>query len=461
MPKVTMNDMKFNSRKRETPKIKESYNYSYKKPIIEREEIIIPKKEEKIEHIQEEKINEYFKNKYSDRQKIRRTPHLKKDSNVFKKNIKIIFYFLVVFGLVYFIGNFFHKANITIIPKFQQITYENKQFIASKDLINGPIDFEITIRSDKKSKGIILSDSKEISVKAKGSITLFNEFSMNPQKLGAGTFIIDNDGKTYKIDNTVTIPGYKTNNGKIIPGQIITSITSFLPGESYNGKPKNFYVNSFKGTNKYSKIYGETQTPLSGGIAGEVYVLNDANKKTLDDIANTTFKDDLFKKVKTEIPSGYILYPNALTFSYKIDDNFSSKTPEAEVPIEGTLSVILIKEKGLIDNIIEMSLPNITKEELVGLKILDLDKLTFNFTNKDQIIEKDTNTIPFTLTGKVGALWSPDVDSIKSKLKGIHKDNVLPIFKEDKTIASAIVKISPPWKKYIPEDLRKINILIK
>ena len=67
-------------------------------------------------------------------------------------------------------------------------------------------------------KNVILTESKEVSIKASGTITLYNEFSMNPQKLVSGTFLVDDSGKTYKIDSVVTIPGYKLdNNKKVIP----------------------------------------------------------------------------------------------------------------------------------------------------------------------------------------------------------------------------------------------------
>ena len=420
------------------------------------------KKDKEIEKENESKIDEYFKSRSREKPRLHRTPQIKTKSKILHKPILIIFIVCVIVGGIYWGGNIFQKANITITSKHQIITYDNKQFVAGKDQGGNAIDFEIMITPDKKQESVILTDSKDVSIKAEGSVTLYNEFSANPQKLLAGTFLSDDSGKTYKTDAAVTIPGYtKDNNKIIIPGQVVVNISSFLAGDSYNGAPTDFYVNSFKGTTKYNKIYGKLESPISGGASGTVYMLDDINKKKIINIAESSFKNDLLKKVKAQVPPGYILYPRAMTFSYIIGDNILSKTPTAEVAISGVLSVVLLKEESLMDNIIKVSLPNIKGNELKEIKISDLSNLSFIFTNIDQLITKDMNSVSFALSGSVDAVWNPDIEILKTKLIGISKDNVLPIFGQDPGIASALVKISPPWQKYIPNNLSRINIITK
>ena len=454
--------MKMNRKRETTPKREAPIPVS--KPIQSEREFYYEetKKEKEIERIKEEKIDEYFKEKNRGVQRIGRTPQIKTRARIIHKPTIIIFIFCIIIGGIYWGGNIVEKADVTITAKHQLVTYNTKQFIASKDTTGNPVDFEIMIVSDKRTKNIILSDSKEVSTKAQGSITLYNEFSTNPIKLSSGTYTMDEGGKTYKVDSTVTIPGYKLDaDKKIIPGQTVANISSFLSGDAYNGEPKSFFITSFKGTAKYDKIYGKLKTALLGGAQGVVYTLNDANKTNIDNLAKTYLKEDLMKQVKAQVPPGYILYPDALTFSYKTDDNFISKNPDAEVPMEGTLSVVLLKEQSLIDNIIKISIPNITGDESKEIKISDLNKFVFNFTDANQVIMKEMTTVSFSLTGSVNAIWSPDVDVLKTKLLGVDKNKVLPVFREDKGIASALVKIFPSWKSYIPNDVSKINIIIK
>ncbi len=252
-----------------------------------------------------------------------------------------------------------------------------------------------------------------------------------------------------------------SQNKKIIPGQAVVEISSFLPGESYNGSPSDFYITSFKGTKKYHLIYGKLKSELVGGAYGIYYVLDNVDKTKIENIARTSLKDDLLNQVKILFPPGYVLYPNATSFSYVNSDSLVSKTPEAQIEIEGFLAVVLLDKESLFNKIVETSLPNISKDELNEIKILNLEGLSFNFVNKDQMITKDINSIPFSLTGDLNLIWEPNLEVLKVKLQNIHKDEVLSILRQDEGILSAIIKIFPPWKKYLPENLSKINIMIR
>lgn len=469
MARIILEDIRPNNGRRKIPlKEKEPIfsekiavqqnNYQPLKEKINREEI----KETEIEDKEKDyKLDEQTREKLIKRQRIERTPHLKNRRSVISKSVLTLFIIVLVCGGIYWGGDYFQKASVSLTAKHQLITYKNKQFLASKDTNTNAINFEIMIISDKKTKDIILTEPQEVSTKATGTITLYNESATTSQKISAGSFISDGDGKAYKIDSTVTIPGYKLdNNKKIIPGQVDAKITAFLAGDAYNGSPENFYITSFKKTTKYNKIYGKLKSPLSGGASGLVYVLNDKDKTNLLNIAQSSFKEDLLNKTKAQVPSGYILYPDAMSFSYKIDENVFSKTPETKVEMEGTMSAILLEEKSLLDNIIKVSLSTIKGDELKEITIPDLSKLTFSFANSEQVIEKNMNSVSFFLTGDLVAIWEPNIENLKNKLVGVKKDNVLQIFRQDPGISSAIVKIFPPWQKYIPENVMKINIMV-
>ncbi len=437
--------------------IKEEKIEEIKKEIKEKVEEKVKEKTEKKEGV----VEKYFKKKALERQRLQRTPQVKIEPPILHKTTLVIFIIMIITGGIYWGGEIFQKADVTITSKHQLITYNNKQFVALQDSNSDSINFEIMITSDKKLKNVTLTDSKNVSTKAEGSIILYNEFNANPQKLSAGTFLSDNNGKAYKTDKIVTIPGYKTDkNKKIIPGQISVDITAFLPGDAYNGSPTDFHINSFKDTTKYLKIYGKLKTPLAGGAIGLVYTLNDSDRSEINTMAELTYKEDFLNQVKALVPPGYILYPNALSFTYKIGDNISSKTPNTDIEIDETLSVVLLKEKSLVDNIIKISLPNIKSDETKEIKISDLNNLAFNFTNKDQLITKDISSVSFALSGDINAIWNPDVELLKTKLTGINKNDVSSIFRQDHGIASALVKIFPPWQKYVPDDISKINVVV-
>lgn len=389
--------------------------------------------------------------------RISRNPHLPRK----KRTIGILFSRILLLSLflgIIFLGSLlFEKVSITITKKHQIFNLENESFIGLKEL-DSKVPFEIMIVSDQKSENINFSEGKEVSLKAQGEIVLYNEYSKTPEKLVVNTYISDENGKVYLLDKGVSIPGYTEKEGKIIPGEVIVSATSFLPGESYNGNLTSFTINAYKNTPKFKKIYGKSTKDFSGGAIGLYYSLNKKDIENLKNIALNNLKESLIKKVDSLIPKEYIFYPSAYNFSYKINENTLSPTMNGKVDISGVLSVVILKEKELKEEIIRNKITKITEKELQSIEIQGMDKLVFGFVDSNQTITKDLNSISFYLKGILDFIWNPDVASLRNNLFNTPRENIETIFKNDIGVGNTDVKIFPPWKKTLPSDKSKIKI---
>ena len=456
MNKRILEDIKF---KNTTPKIltpKENVDIKsvpISKPIVASISSIqnIPESANKYEFLKKKKpIQSYTK-------RISETPQMR-GSKPFNKNILYLFIFALLIGSFYLFSTVFFEANITIVPKNQSFELKDESFTSSK---KNDIPFEVMIVEDTLSKDVILTSSKEVADKAQGEITLFNEYAKTAQKITAGSFVADEAGKSYKIDKTILIPGYTlSKENKIIPGQIVVGITSFIAGEAYNGSPTSFYVTSFKSTDKYKKIYGKLKTSLSGGMAGLVYVV-DENEKALALKNVSKSEERLMLKLDALVPQGYILYPNAVNFSYDVVSDEYSKTPNTKLDVKGTLAAFLLKETDLTSVLINKVLPDISEKEKTEILKPELLGLSFSFVDKNQTINKDTDSFDFKLKGNMILNWSPNINELKSLLLGKNKNEVPDIFKTDPGIKSASVSIIPFWSKILPDVAEKINIIIK
>lgn len=417
-------------------------------------------KKQPIEIIKEKEISKYEflkkkKEMSSSTQRITQTPIMPGSKRPFNKTILFFFILSILFGAYYLLSNVFLRANITITPKTKIFNIANEKFTASK---KNNVPFEVMIVGENVYKDVVLTSTKNATDKAKGEITLYNEYSSKIEKIPAGSFISDEKGKTYKTDTTVSIPPYKLDKLKvIIPGQIKVGITAFLTGEIYNGSPSSFSINSFKGTTKYTKIYGRLKTPLTGGLAGLVYFMDDQEKA--DVLSNSDlFKGELLRKLNASVPAGYILYPNAVNYSYNFADQIVSKTPNLKLAIKANLSAFLVKKSDFSDLVINKLLPGISPRERAEIVDPDLSLLSFNFTNNNQVINKETESFDFELTGNVTVNWKPEIDKLKDLVIGKNKEEVLSIFKDDPGILKASVKIIPFWSKKLPNKIQNINI---
>lgn len=389
------------------------------------------------------------------------SPRIKGKSGGIKKSYIVILAIVLLVGGIYWISDLFQNAHISIIAKRSSFTLDHVQLSASSNE-STPIAFELMIVSNEEYKDVVLNESQNVSTKGKGVITLFNENSTKPQNLLIHTFLADEKGKTYQTDNAISIPGYKLDKDKnIIPGQVDADITAFLAGDAYNGTPEKLTITGFKGTAKEKKIYAKLKIPITGGAQGLVYALGPNEKGTITAFAQSTFKSNLLKKVTAEVPEGYILYPNAMEFSYHTDVDTLFPTKTAKVKTSGTISSIIINKSDLYHAIIKNQLSSVTENELKEISIPDLSSLAFNFTNKDQSIAKDIKSISFNITGTINAIWSPDISTLQSSVVGVPKGNLVPIFKSDPGIVSASARIFPPWQSHLPNDISKIHISVK
>lgn len=393
--------------------------------------------------------------------KISRSPHLPIKNKKLSISKVLIFFLIIsmVVGLVYLFSTILLKVNIVITPKSKIFELKHQKLVAGN--AKSQIPFEVMIVSDSEYRDIVLTNSKEVSEKAKGEIILYNEYSVNKQKILSGSYISDEKGKAYKIDSSIYIPGYTLDKSKkIIPGQVSVGITAFLPGDTYNGNPELLNFNSYKNTDKYKKIYGKIKTKLDGGTIGLVYMLGDNEK---EEILNKSFsfKEKLIRKLSAQVPLGYILYPDATNYSCIINDNTYSKTPNYKIEIKCNLTAMLLKENELSDSIINLMLPNIDEKEKREILPPTLSVLSLNFPDKTEVIYKDIQNLNFELSGNLSINWSPNIEEIKEILKSKNKDDVSVIFKSDPGILSAKMNIIPFWSKVLPSDVKNINIIIK
>ncbi|MDD5083331.1 MAG: hypothetical protein PHT88_00140 [Candidatus Moranbacteria bacterium] len=101
--------------------------------------------------------------------------------------------------------------------------------------------------------------------KARGSVTIYNEFSADKQTLVASTRLMSQDGKVFRLLSGVTVPGMTTVGDKIEPGVIEAVVTADQPGQEYNVGPTTFTVPGFEGSPKFSKFYAKSSKAMTGG----------------------------------------------------------------------------------------------------------------------------------------------------------------------------------------------------
>lgn len=378
--------------------------------------------------------------------------------NYIKNKSRYMLWFVAFVSVLFCVFAFsfvFSKAEVKINPKVKDIVL-NQNLSASEDSNDNDIlFFDLVKINEEESKNIQANGEKDVSEKATGSVLIFNTFSSSPQALNIDTRLEGSNGKIYKTQTKIVVPGMSKNN---TPGSVEVKIYAADAGEEYNSPPLDFKIFGFKGTSKYSKFYGRSKGDIVGGLKGKVPAIADADKVNVVNDLKNALQAKLLQKA-TDHPSEFVLFKDAVFISLD-DSNILStynKDNSATFTLKGTLFGILFNEKEITRKIAEN---NIDKYDGSDIYIPNIGDLTFSLSNKENILFDNIKNIDFNLSGSMKIVWKIDVDKFTTVLLNKSKKDFSQILSEYPNINSAVLTLSPFWKMSLPNKVEKIKVVV-
>jgi len=372
-------------------------------------------------------------------------------------------WFVALISIVFLLFAFsylFSGAKVTINPKMQDLSL-NENLSAIKNSNAGGLSFDLVVISGEENKEIQGGEEKDVSDKAKGVVIIYNSFGISSQALSVNTRLEGSNGKIYKTDAKITVPGMAQNE---TPGSVEVGIYAENAGEEYNSDPLDFKILGFKGTSKYTKIYARSKGKIEGGLKGKVRQISDIEKTDTLNELKTTLQAKLFKKVADQIPDGFILFKDA-AFLNVDEETILPASTEGMVPIniKGTFYGFLFDEKKLTKEIIKT---NVDKYDGSEVYIPNIKDLSFSLptgqaglSNKE-ISFNDVKEISFNLSGASKIVWKIDTEKLITDLLGKRKKDFNQVLSQYSNIDSADLVIKPAWKMSFPDKTKDINIIV-
>lgn len=349
----------------------------------------------------------------------------------------------------------FSSAKISINPKTQDIAL-NENFSASSEAQNGTLFFDMVVISGEEKETIQAAEEKEVSERAEGVAVIFNSFSSASQKLAIDTRLLGSNGKIYKTKGVVTVPGMEGSTA----GSVEIGIYASEAGEEYNSGPLDFNIVGFKGTPKYDKfkVRTKTGTEIKGGFKGMAPVVSVEEKTEAIASLKTALSAKLLQKATDQIPDGFILFKDAIFLNTSDADVSSLYNTDKSMTLglKGTLYGILFSEQKLTKKIAENSIP---KYDGSDLYIPDIRSLKFSLTSQNAAFD-DLKNISFNLSGPAKFVWKVDENQLAGALLGLPKKDFIGVLSKYQNIESASLKVNPPWRSSIPEEIKDVKIIV-
>jgi hypothetical protein len=353
---------------------------------------------------------------------------------------------VIVIGLAIF--SLFGGATLTYVPRVDNLTFDQDIFPATKDAdtADGKLPYSVIQLSGDKSAQAPASGSTQVSVKAQGTILVYNTGS-TAQKLIATTRFATSDGKIYRTPTALNVPA---------KGQITATIVADQPGADYNIDLSDFTIPGLKGSPQYSAVYGRSQTAMTGGFVGTQGKVSSDDLTKAKTLLDSALHDDLVAQAQAQVPADYVLFSNLTQISYGALSTSSSTDTTAVVSEHGDFIGAIFKKSDLAAYLATQKLQNAPTGPA---EITNWNGLSVTASSTKLDLANST-TINFQISGAANLLWDTNEPALAQDLAGKNKSDLSTILKNYPSIVSASAMIRPFWKSVFPSDPAKIKIVV-
>lgn len=354
--------------------------------------------------------------------------------------------------LIFLVSTVFAGADINVEPRQEKSAIDGTFTAVRNSEEEGGITYQVMALSDSVSTEIPATQEQEVKERASGQILVYNSHSSASQRLIKNTRFETSDGKIYKIDESVVVPGTTVENGEIVPGSIEVTVYADEPGEEYNIGLTDFTIPGFKGDPRFETFYARSKTEIDGGFSGTKRSpaeddLNEARQKLEEEL-----REGLSQSAFAQKPEGFTLYQDALDIVF---DELTIEESGRDVTVtqRGTLQALIFNTRKLETFIAEQSLASY---EGAPVRVPNLTDLDFTLVSQDTPAEQ--NQVQFTLSGGVTVVWEIDKEGLQEQLAGLPKGEFQRVLADYPNINRAEASIRPFWKRSFPDNAEDIDV---
>jgi len=378
---------------------------------------------------------------------------------------------LVVVLLIFILGLFaftkiFGRVSLVIVPTQGDIFLSGLIPAILSTTTASTTDPALTFSTisgiqDTEKRIVDATGQEKVSTKAQGQIIIYNKYSTAKQSLVTNTRFEAPDGKIYRIQKSVTVPGYTKKGSEIIPGQIEVTVFADKAGVEYNRSNTDFTIPGFVGSPKFQGFFARSKTDISGGFVGTVKKVSTVDLESNHQALQKILRERIIKKARQDLPAKFVLFPDAIQIKFTdviISDQSQLPAGKTYVALRADLSGLIFDRQELARYLAKQWSPNY---DGLPVDITNLDQLQFTLQNKDLLDFSKVEKMFFSLEGKAHLVWLFDLDKLKARLAGVSSSEMHKILaSEFPAINTVTPSFFPPWLWTFPSNSAKINLSI-
>lgn len=368
----------------------------------------------------------------------------------------VCMFFAVALGII-ILAEYRAQTKIVLTPHLEYLEIHDT-VTAYNNPKEGALGFDIIAVTDEASIPVLMLGTEKKEIKARNEISIYNDFSSEPQRLSKKTRFMDSEGKIFFLgEQDIVVPGKEGET----PGTIAVMVTAEKPGDEYNIDPTDFTIPGFKeagSLDKYEAIYGRSSKKFVGGFIGTEGFVNQDQKLQTEQELREKLQQRLEMRLSKENTDEVIIISNSAHLRYKETEfitDIENKT--GVLSQKGTIVAVAISRSALEPYLKEtyLTLENDEQAHTIDSRALDV-KVAESFLD----FTSEPKSLTFRIDGEMLLQWDVNIEHVHQQLKGVELSQTPSLFSEMNSIDMARVDIFPPWKNNVSTTKERIQIQV-
>lgn len=374
-----------------------------------------------------------------------------------RRGFRVVMWLVALIAVIFFVATMlmvFAKASVTVTPKQVPISVSTN-IVADQSGAPESLSFETISLGKISSVEVPATGQTFVSEKARGTITIYNNFSTSPQRLVKNTRFATASGLIYRIDTSVTIPGRTVQNGITVPGSVDALVYADEAGPAYNIGMTEFTIPGFKDDpSRYTKFSAKSKSDIKGGFIGNVPKVDDATKLQKYGEMEAVLSERLMKEISAAVPQGFILFPGAIIIATTTGPTAPSQGEGAIIELAATATAYIVPEKQFALSVARVAIPDFTE---VPVRFGETTNLAVVVKRQPSV---ENPTLDFSVVGDTRIVWVYDEKALKEALAGQPIKNAGTIISRfTGLLGEPTVVIRPFYKRSFPATPTRITIV--
>ena len=335
------------------------------------------------------------------------------------------------------------RVDVRVVPRTEAVTLPVAMRVTVGETTDGAVPGQRVSVTEEVRRTVPASGQSERRSRATGVIAIESSYNAD-QTLVATTRFISQDGKLFRLDNTIVVPS---------GGSVDAQVTADESGPDHNIGPATFSIPGFQGDPRQFQFVARSREAMRGGASGNVRVV------TADDVARARegidqeLREKLERAFSAQVVSDLTVLSEARAenITVSVDQDADAVADAVSATAQGTFSAIAYRQSDL-----EAAVLRVLRERIAeGTDIVE-DSIVMTSTVAGS--DRDAGMLDLEIAVEARAAWQVDEALVRDAVAGRREAEIRSWLSAYNPVERAQIEFRPFWVSVAPDNPDRIRV---